>query len=148
MEKKSLMARAVDLLSRREYSRRELTQKLKPHAESEEQLTALLDQLRERTWQSDQRTAEQFTRVKGSKYGSLRLRHAMREKGLDADIIEDALSGQNDLELARQVWLRKFGVPAQTREEQARQARFLASRGFPSEVVRQVLAGALDEFDD
>lgn len=148
MEKKSLMARAVDLLSRREYSRRELTQKLKPHAESEEQLTALLDQLSERTWQSDQRFAEQFTRAKGSRYGSLRLRYAMREKGLDAEIIEQALEGQNDLELARQVWQRKFGTLPETREDKARQVRFLASRGFPSEVIRRVMGGAIDAFDD
>jgi len=142
------MARAVDLLSRREYSRRELAQKLKPHAESEEQLSALLDQLSARTWQSDQRTAEQFIRAKSSQYGSLRLRQTLREKGLEPDVIEQALTEQNDVETAQAVWQRKFGSLPETLQEKARQVRFLASRGFPAEVIRQVLAGSIDEFND
>jgi len=148
MEKKSLMARAVDLLSRREYSRRELAQKLKPHAESEEQLETVLAQLNGKNWQSDQRYAEQLLRAKGNRHGSLRLRHAMREKGLDAEIIEQTLAGQNDLEQAQAVWQRKFGALPLTREDKARQMRFLASRGFPSEVIHKVLAGSRDDMDE
>jgi regulatory protein len=148
MEKKSLMARAVDLLSRREYSRRELVQKLKPHAETEEQLEAVLDQLAGKSWQSDQRYAEQLLRAKGSRHGSLRLRHAMREKGLDAEIIEQTLAGQNDQQQAQAVWQRKFGSLPQTREDKARQMRFLAGRGFPADVIHRVLAGAPDDQDD
>ena len=148
MEKKSLMARPVDLLSRREYSRRELMQKLKPHAESEEELLEVLERLGERAWQSDQRAAEQMTRVKGEKYGSLRLRQVMREKGIDAETIEQALEGQDDFSRAQQVWQRKFGSQPATREERAKQVRFLAGRGFPAEVIRRVLSGAIDEYDD
>ncbi|MBI3145525.1 MAG: recombinase RecX, partial [Pseudogulbenkiania sp.] len=55
---KSLKARAVDLLSRREHSRRELERRLAPFADSAEQLAALLDELAERGWQSDNRFAE------------------------------------------------------------------------------------------
>jgi len=141
------MARAVDLLSRRDYSRRELEQRLRPHAESEEQLSALLEQLAERCWQSDQRCAEQFALSKGRQYGSLRLRHALREKGIASDTIDSALAQQNDLQTARALWRRKFGALPLSPQEKARQLRFLMARGFPSEVIRQVLAGALDDMD-
>jgi len=139
------MARAIDLLSRREYTRRELELRLGPHATSSEELNDLLNRLAAGGLQSDQRYAEQFSRIKGRKYGSLRLQHAMREKGLDAESIGSALSQQDDLQTARQIWQRKFGTVAQTLEDKARQVRFLAARGFPSEVIRQVLAGAIDE---
>jgi regulatory protein len=145
---KSLKARAVDLLSRREYSRRELQQKLAPHAESAEELQALLDELGQRGWQSDERFAEQFTQIKGRKYGSRRLAAEMREKGIAPDAIQSALSGQDDVELARQLWQKKFGRAPQSAEERAKQMRFLAYRGVSMDAIRKVLSGAdLDEFD-
>ena len=54
------MARAIDLLSRREYTRRELERRLGPHAASSEELSDLLDRLAAGGLQSDQRYAEQF----------------------------------------------------------------------------------------
>jgi regulatory protein len=145
---KSLKARAVDLLSRREYSRRELQRKLAPHAESAEELQALLDELGQRGWQSDERFAEQFAQVKGRKYGSRRLAAEMREKGIAPDAIQSALSGQDDVELARQLWQKKFGRAPQSAEERAKQMRFLAYRGVSMDAIRKVLSGAdLDEFD-
>lgn len=145
---RSLLDRAVDLLSRREYSRRELASRLRPHAESPEALEAVLDSLADRAWQSDARFAEQFARVKGEKYGTLRLRHAMREKGLDDTLIEDALAGRDDLALARDLWRRKFGTPPSTPQEWARQARFLASRGFSPDIIRKVVSGLSDGLED
>ena len=137
------MARAVDLLSRREYSRRELIDKLRPHAESAEELEQVLSQLAERTWQSDQRFAEQFTRSKADKYGSRRLRMHLREKGVSDELIDQALAEQDDLAVARAVWQRKFGTPPLTPQDKARQFRFLAARGFPQEIIRKILGSSL-----
>lgn len=143
---KSLRARAVDLLSRREYSRRELERRLAPHADSAEALAALLDELAERRWQSDERFAEQFAEVRGRKYGSRRLQQEMRERGLSADTISSALQDQDDETLARELWRKKFGSPAASREEKARQVRFLAARGIPMGIISRVVNGAGDDF--
>jgi regulatory protein len=148
IRQRSLMDRAVDLLSRREYSRRELASRLRPHAASAEELEQVLDSLSERNWQSDLRFAEQFARVKGEKYGTLRLRHAMREKGLDNALIEDALSSHDDLALARDIWRRKFGTPPDSPQERTRQVRFLAGRGFSLDIIRKVVSGCDDDFTD
>ena len=51
----SLRARAVGLLSRREHSRVELSRKLAVHAQSPDELNALLDALAKEGWQSDER---------------------------------------------------------------------------------------------
>ncbi len=53
----SLRERALQLLARREHARTELARKLKPHAESVEQLAALLDDLVARKLLSDERYA-------------------------------------------------------------------------------------------
>lgn len=39
------------------------------------------------------------------------------------------------------VWLKKFGVVPANAAERARQYRFLASRGFPIDVIRRVIGG-------
>ena len=143
---KSLKARAVDLLSRREYTRRELERRLAPFAESPEQLATLLDELAERNWQSDRRFARQFADIKGQKYGTRRLQQEMRQRGVAQEDIADALAERDDLALARRQWEKKFGSVATTPQERAKQMRFLAARGFGMGVIRQVMAGR-DEDD-
>jgi len=39
------------------------------------------------------------------------------------------------------LWLRKFGALATEQKERARQYRFLASKGFSTDVVSRVVAG-------
>jgi regulatory protein len=46
---------------------------------------------------------------------------------------------------AQAVWQKKFGQVAASSAERNKQARFLASRGFSGEVVRQVVAGIADD---
>ncbi|OWY38621.1 recombination regulator RecX [Xenophilus sp. AP218F] len=146
-EGKSLKARAADLLSRREYSRRELERRLAPFAESAEQLAETLDELAGANWQSDSRFAQQFADSKGGKFGSRRLAQEMRQRGVDDDTIRDALQDQDDLASARLQWRKKFGKLPDSPQEKARQYRFLAARGFPGDVIRQVLAGGADDDD-
>jgi regulatory protein len=43
------------------------------------------------------------------------------------------------------VWQKKFGQLATSATDRNKQARFLASRGFSGEVVRQVVSGLGDE---
>ena len=144
---KSLKARAVDLLSRREYTRRELERRLAPFAESPEQLATLLDELAERNWQSDSRFAQQFTDSRGQKYGSRRLQQEMRQRGVSQEQISSVLDGRNDLTLARRQWEKKFGNVASTPQERAKQMRFLAARGFGMDIIRQVMAGSTEDDD-
>ncbi|GGY19079.1 recombination regulator RecX [Paludibacterium paludis] len=138
---KTLRERAVGLLSRREHSRAELKRKLAPHAESESELDALLDELSERRWQSDERFAEAFSESRSTRYGRRRIEQELRHKGVDNDTIRATLAGRDDAGLALSLWRRKFGALPATPQERARQMRFLASRGFGMDIIRKVLSG-------
>nr|WP_238537312.1 regulatory protein RecX [Chromobacterium haemolyticum] len=104
-----------------------------------------MDDLAERSWQSDQRFAQQFADSKGQRYGSRRLQQEMRQRGVDAELIRDALQGRDDLAAAQAQWLKKFGRMPDTPQERARQIRFLAGRGFPMSVIGKVLSGVDDD---
>jgi len=143
----TLRERALRLLARREHARVELSRKLAPHAESAEQLDALLDELTARHLLSDERYAEMRMNARGARFGNARLAHELRTQGIAEDLVSAALaSGEDELSRARQVWQRKFGdQPAVEASGRARQMRFLMSRGFSSETIRRVLRG---DFED
>ena len=133
-----LKARALRYLVRREHSRAELARKLAPHAESEAALNAVVDLLQSRKQLSDERFAEERARSLSRKYGAAMIRQDLKERGV-ADEIVERVSADGDLERARAILSRKYRTPATTREEQAKRARFLQSRGFSCEVIRSVL---------
>jgi len=49
------------------------------------------------------------------------------------------------MERARAAWSRKFSAAPANAKEWARQARFLQSRGFASDIVRRLLKQPLEE---
>ena len=136
-----LKARALRFLVRREHSRAELVRKLSPHAESEEALNAVVDLLLSKKHLSDERFAEERARSLSRKYGAARIRQDLKARGV-ADEIAGRVSEAGDLERARAILARKYRDAAATREEQARRARFLQSRGFSYEVIRRALSGS------
>ncbi|MDO9052868.1 MAG: recombination regulator RecX [Gallionella sp.] len=148
----SLRARALQYLARREYSRAELAGKLRPYAQIEDDfeqlqpvdLDALLDDLTARGWLSDARAATQLLHARRPRFGAQRITHEMRQKGIGDALIEQALPvlKETELESARGVWQRKFGVLPQDDKAKAKQIRFLQSRGFGFDVIFKVLRDA------
>ena len=140
----SLRERALGLLARREHSRAELGRKLAAHAGSEDDLEALLEDLQRRKLVSDERYADSRTHALSRKFGAARIAQELRAKGLDKGLAESAAAAARTTEVdrARAVWLRKFRTAPATREERARQMRFLQSRGFSFDAIRAVVRGA------
>ena len=133
-----LKSRALRYLVRREHSRAELVRKLAPHAESEAALNAVVDLLQSKKQLSDERFAAERARSLSRKYGAAMIRQDLKERGV-ADEIVERVSAEGDLDRARAILSRKYRQPATTREELAKRARFLQSRGFSYEVIRSVL---------
>jgi len=168
----TLRTRALQYLARREYSRAELRGKLLPYAQKKYQqaddggfeqladvaeppdleslqseLDALLDDLTERGWLSDARAATQLLHARRQRFGTQRITHELRQKGISDDLIALALPELKDseLEAARGVWQRKFGSLPADAKDKAKQMRFMQSRGFGFEVILRVLQLRDDE---
>ena len=145
----SLRARALQCLARREYSRAELRAKLLPYVPAEEDfeqsqpvdLDALLEDLTARGWLSDARATTQLVHAKRSRFGTQRITHELRQRGIAEELIDAALPAlkESELDAAREVWQRKFGTAPQDAKEKAKQMRFLQSRGFSMDVIFKVL---------
>tara|TARA_R110002073_G_scaffold71269_4_gene175173 strand:+ start:1614 stop:2072 length:459 start_codon:yes stop_codon:yes gene_type:complete len=142
----TLEARALSYLARREHSRHELERKLVTHANppTSEALSDVLDKLEKRGFLSAERVVEQVIRMRRHKFGSQRIVQELKEKGIETHLITNALPEliETELETARAVWGKKFGVLPANIKERGKQMRFLSSRGFSSEIIRQVLQSA------
>ncbi len=138
---KSLRQRALDYLAKREYSYIELGKKLKAYADENDDIPALLDDFKARGWLSDQRFTEQIIHARKAKFGTAKIAHELREKGIADHLITDAVETLKATELdnATEVWRKKFKAYPQSREEWAKQARFLQSRGFGFELIKKIL---------
>jgi len=143
----SVKARAVSLLAQREYSRQELTDKLTAAQASPEEVEQALAQLEAKGLVDDARVVETLVNRRSGKLGASRLRQELQAKGVSAELVAETMAGLKGTELARAqaVWQKKFGQLAATSAERNKQARFLASRGFSGDVVRQVVAGLSDD---
>lgn len=134
---------AIRLLCNREHSQAELRRKLAQRADSSELLEQVLTALAANNYQSDDRFTEQYVHSRMLKgYGPVRIRQELQARGVDAGLIDHWLErgGGEWRDLLQQALRKKFGdaVPVDFKQ-QARQARFLEYRGFPTEWVRQHL---------
>ena len=140
----SLKGRALRLLSQREHSRAELERKLAPHEEVPGELAKALDELQARDFINDGRAIESVVHRRAGKWGAAKVKQELTTKGLTGEAVAQALAGLKDTELrrAQEVWRKKFGSPAPDPQTRAKHMRFLLTRGFSAEVVRQVVSGA------
>ena len=145
---KSLLARALGLLARREHSRVELGRKLLPYAPDAGEVDRLLDELQAKKLLSEARFVDVLARSRGERFGAARVRQELRAHGIADELQRPVLNDLRATEFARAraLWLRRFGAPAGDAAGRAKQMRFLAGRGFSSEVIRKVVGG--DEADD
>ena len=155
----SLKARALRLLSLREYSRKTLAAKL---VESEarwakradreggqtgqntsETIEVVLDDFEARGWLSDERYAEALVRRRSERYGSRRIADELERAGVDAQHSAKILGALKETEFQRAyaLWSRKYGQKAQDQKERARQYRYLASKGFSLDLVAKIIGG-------
>jgi regulatory protein len=137
-----LRVRALQLLTRRDYSRVELKNKLTAHAGSEDELDAVLDTLQAERLLSDHRYATQRVVSRASRYGNTRLQQELRQRGVSDEDIAAALPEAGDeAERCRAIWVKKFGTPPVSAEERAKQMRILQYRGFSGDAIRRVMRG-------
>ncbi len=147
----SLRQRGLDYLAKREYSVAELAQKLNTVARQYEldadEIPEILADFKKRNWVSDTRFTEQILHARKSKFGSARIAHELREKGISDELISEAVQDvkENELANAKAVWRKKYDAPPSSREEWAKQARFLQSRGFGFEIIKKVINEQKDE---
>lgn len=139
-----IRTRALALLARREHSVPELKRKLVQRGFPSALVEPVLNALANENLLSESRYAEGWVRSRVARgQGPRKIEAGLRQQALGDTQIEQALaeSSTDWGRLAREVRRKRFGSasPA-TVDQRARQSRFLESRGFSHDQIREALS--------
>jgi regulatory protein len=151
--KLSLKGRALQWLAQRDQSRVELRRKLLRHAEraaaeggedvdresGRADVESVLDWLEANRYLSAERFAESRIHARAARFGNLRIRNELAQHGVALPAAAAAVLAASELERAATVRSRRFAHLPRDVSERAAQARFLAARGFSSEVIHRLM---------
>lgn len=150
-----LKQRVIGLLSRREYSRKELSRKLNSVAvdvseDIQYQISeTLLDDLIELGYQSDHRFASGFVRYKAQAgNGPLKISKELMYKGVDRKLFDLVIEEEqiDFFEIAADLMARKYSVEQLSDYSIYQKAfRYMASRGFSTDQIKYAKATLFGE---
>lgn len=142
---RSLKARAIGYLARRDYARTELGQKLLGSrgegVPDRAAVEAVLDELDTLGYLSDERYAQAVVTRKTGNFSRRAIAQELRSKGVAAETVREVLAAaetDDDAALIT-IWQRRFGQAPANDREKARQVRFLQSRGFALSAIFKLL---------
>ncbi|NQZ83081.1 MAG: regulatory protein RecX [Colwellia sp.] len=138
MDKKILHI-AVDLLSRREHSSKEIYQKLALRGYEQIDVAPVIDYLLEKNYLSHERFAESVFRNRVSRgYGWRYIKNELNQKGIDSIQISE-LNNNQEIDWYIQVELaynKRFDSSADLdQKDKAKRVRFLQYRGFSTDEI-------------
>lgn len=134
----NLKAKAIDFLSRRDYSYSELYNKLKKYSTDLDAIKSVVDEMVNHKYLNEESFVENFIYSKSKKYGSVKIKQLLQSKVSNQDLINELYQEAeiDEFAVARQIWERKFNHEiATTPKDRAKQIRFMLSRGFSLDLI-------------
>ena len=143
-----LRSYAFAVLTRREYSKADLIEKLGLYAMDRDEVLKLVDELARENYQSDQRVAEiMLSSQKRKGKGPNRIKLALKSKKIDASLIQEELKETDWNEQAYQLKVKRYGTQVEKEPKlKAKQIRFLMYRGFEMDAIIKAITRKEDEF--
>ena len=143
-----LRSYAFAVLTRREYSKAELIEKLTLYAMDRDEVLKLVDELATQNYQSDQRVAEMMLSSQKRKgKGPNRIKLALKSKKIDSSLIQEELKETDWNEQAYQLKVKKFGLTVEKEAKlKAKQIRFLMYRGFEMDAIIKAITRKENDF--
>ena len=126
---------ALKMLMRREHSKLELFNKLQLKGYDDEIIDSAITQLVEQNYQSDERFAEAFILMRFNQgKGPVKIASELKLRGINSFNLSDF----DWFESAKEIRKKKFGdIVSSDFKQQAKQKRFLQSRGFSLDQINQ-----------
>lgn len=142
-----LRSYAFAVLTRKEYSKKDLIEKLCLYAEDRDEVLMLVDELSRENYQSDQRVAEMTVRSQIRKgKGPNRIKLALNAKSIDKALAKNDMDEIDWYEQAYMLKVKKYGTDVATDAKmKAKQIRFLQYRGFEMDAIMKAIRKREDE---
>jgi regulatory protein len=147
-EYRKAYASALRILARRSHSVSELRTKLKQKKHTNDAVNKVFDKLVELNYLNDEKFAEEYIEyaVRTKKFGSIRISHELRKRGINRDLIDKSLAGrdeeifQNNAASLAEKKLNTLNVDNLEKEKiRHKLFSYLQQKGYTSDIIYQVL---------
>lgn len=149
MKDPAFLDKARRICAQRETSKKELEEKLRRKGCPKEQIPEILEHLEEEDALNEKRFAESFVRDKleGKDWGRLRIRMGLWEKGLNEELIEEALGWMDEKEeflALKRTLAKKWKEETRKGSEKAREKAIAAAerKGHPLPLIMEIMEKA------
>ena len=136
---KKIKSACLRLLTRRDHSRKEIQDKLAVKGYDRSQVSTVIDELAQESWQDDIRYAESYARVRSQKgFGPVRIAYELRQQGIGQDAVDKIVQTTTEdwMNVLERVYTKKYPESvAIDGSERAKRIRFLLQRGFSSAMI-------------
>lgn len=145
-----LRSLAFAYLAKREFSKAQLRLKLLEKDADAVEVDALLDELSNQNYQSDERMAGMVVRSNLRQgRGPQRIRQQLKKHQIDAELASDGLAEVDWFAEALATKVKKYGTEVATDPKlKAKQIRFLQYRGYSMDVIFKVIQFDVDHNED
>lgn len=148
-EYQRVYGKGIYLLSMREHSVKEISDKLSKKCDRADLVRAVVDDLIERKYLSNTRFAESYVRSRKTKgFGPTKIRSELLGKGIVGSMIDDHLEAGSAIwyEVAENQYHKKYGEDViKDYNTWTKRARFLQSRGFSMEHIHSTIPQATSD---
>lgn len=138
-----LFSKGIRLLSMREHSVKELTNKLLSKSDNVDVIHAVVDDLLEKKYLSEQRFTESYIRARSNRgFGPSKIKAELKNKGINSSLIHDHLDEGAAIwfDNAKSQYQKKYGdTPISDYSAWTKRARFMQGRGFTMEHIECVV---------
>lgn len=143
---------ALSLLTRRDYAEQELRQKLREKYYDIAEIDAVIASLKQQNFVNDTRFAENRARYRAtfSRWGDIKIKQELRQKGVDEAAIEHAFHLLNQdreegavdkpLDQAKRLVKKKYAHQPASPQLYNKKIAFLLRRGFSLDIAKQAVA--------
>ena len=135
--------KALDIISRREHSAKEVTSKLLKKFNEPDLIAATLSRLKDNNLVNDERYAEMYTQIRKRKgFGPKRIKYELSSKGIDDSLSSIIIADEGGWqEAAKNAFNKKFknGIALEYKDK-AKQKIFLQNRGFTFQEIDSVFS--------
>ena len=140
-EKCSAKQKAMDLLLYRTRTEKELYDKLIERGYSEEDSAEAIAYVKSFGYLNDENYAEYYVSSRGTQKGRSAIKRELRDKGVDDELIENALEELPDeTDTIRELLIKKAGAPHELDEKEFRRLYgFFLRRGFSGGAIMKTL---------
>ena len=136
---------AIDLVSRKMYTEKEIRVKMKQKEFSQTAIDNVVDILKEYGYINDEAYATIYCEHYMQKYGVKKLEFELKNKGVSSEIIENALLGVKNDDTLEEMIRKKVGTKELDFKEYSKIVRHFLSKGFEYDAIQEILNKLRDE---